>query len=74
MLAPGRSPCSPPPRRPGPLTCAAEKEEDLKLLESGLPGGGGAPVLVPKAIDADDSDEADSSEEDSDGEVRLPST
>lgn len=54
---------------------AAEKEEDLRLLEAGLTGaGGGAPVLVPKAIDADvddgdDSDESDSDEDDDEAEL-----
>jgi len=57
------------------LIHAAEKEEDYKLLEAGLPGGRGAPALVPKAIDADEgeddddvNDSEDSSEED---EVRV---
>lgn len=59
---------------------AAEKADDLRLLEAGLPGGtgGGAPVLVPKAIDADEGDDDedinDSDDSDSDEEVSAYSS
>uniref|UniRef100_A0A7S1SNE1 Cwf15/Cwc15 cell cycle control protein n=1 Tax=Tetraselmis chuii TaxID=63592 RepID=A0A7S1SNE1_9CHLO len=51
-----------------------EKQEDLKLLESGGDGGGRPKMLVPKAIDADESDdeeESDSDDDDSDDEAEL---
>ncbi|KAK9831535.1 hypothetical protein WJX81_006631 [Elliptochloris bilobata] len=48
-----------------------ERENDLKLLEA-APGGGGTlakgKVLVPKALDADDEDEAESDDESEDEE------
>ncbi len=49
------------------IPTAAEKEEDLKLLEAGIGvGSSGASVLVPKAIDADVDDEDASDDSDSD--------
>mmetsp|Transcript_35357 Transcript_35357/g.100095 ORF Transcript_35357/g.100095 Transcript_35357/m.100095 type:complete len:226 (-) Transcript_35357:66-743(-) len=50
------------------------KQDDLKLLESGGDGGGRPKMLVPKAIDADeDDDDADSNsdDDDSDDEAEL---
>ena len=54
--------------------CAVERQDDLKLLEM-APGGGDAlakgKVLVPKALDADDEEDAESDDESDDDEVRL---
>ena len=54
--------------------CAVERQEDLKLLEM-APGGGDAlakgKVLVPKALDADDEEDAESDDESDDDEARL---
>ena len=59
--------------------CAAEKEQDLRLLEYSFgPGDRGPPVLVPKAIDADIeaddedvSDDSVSDDDDDDDEAEL---
>jgi len=52
-----------------------EKADDLKLLESGGDGGGRPKMLVPKAIDADESEEdgsdSDDNDDDSDDEAEL---
>ena len=50
---------------------AAERKNDLKLLEAGQSEGGKS--LIPKAIDADDDDGEDTSDEESD-EVSIVSS
>jgi len=68
-----------PHTEPGLETCpragAVERESDLKLLEAAPGGGGGTlsrgKVLVPKALDADDNEDAESDSSDDDDEARA---
>ena len=49
---------------------AAERKNDLKLLEAGEQTGGKS--LIPRAADADDEAEGESSDDDSDDEASPP--